>query len=143
MEKTTASAALLALASNGEHRTKTGKLRELLPEIEAAQAAGNTNKVIVETLNAQGFEITLKSFPTMLHRARKGLKKLGAPSFKKEQNQPSAGRNKSADKELVEAGNKPPVVDRVLKPVGKTTPPTQEELKNITRSQIDLADYES
>lgn len=63
--------ALRALASGSANRSKIGRLRELLSEIEASQRAGVSNRKIVETLNAHGFEVTLKSFETMLYRLRK------------------------------------------------------------------------
>ncbi len=114
-----------------------GRLRELLPEIEAAQIAGNTNKAIVETLNAQGLDITLASFPTMLHRARKGLKKPMPEKTKETKNPPTAGGVKSADKKNVVEPT--PSAD---KPAGVKKTATQEELKQISRTTVDLSQYE-
>lgn len=71
MEKTSIAAALKALATDSLSRSKIGRMRELLSDIEAAQNAGVSNAKIVETLNAQNFEITLKVFETMLYRLRK------------------------------------------------------------------------
>ncbi len=71
MDKSPAEQALLALAKEDAGRTKTARLREMLDAIEATKRAGVSNARIVETLNAQGFDLTLKTFETMLYRIRK------------------------------------------------------------------------
>lgn len=71
MDKSPAEQALLALAKEDAGRTKTARLREMLGAIEATKQAGVSNARIVETLNAQGFDLTLKTFETMLYRIRK------------------------------------------------------------------------
>lgn len=71
MDKSPAEQALLALAKEDAGRTKTARLREMLSAIEATKRAGVSNARIVETLNAQGFDLTLKTFETMLYRIRK------------------------------------------------------------------------
>lgn len=75
MEKASIAEALRALASDSESRSKISRMRELYPDIEAAQKAGVTNSKIVETLNSQGLDVTLKTFETMLYRLRKELGK--------------------------------------------------------------------
>lgn len=79
MNKSAAAQALLALAKEGAGRTKTARLREILGEIETAQQAGVSNARIVETLNAQAFDLTLKTFETMLYRIRKKQRQTTAP----------------------------------------------------------------
>jgi hypothetical protein len=79
MENKTLSEALRGLIGSGAGRSKMGRLRDLLPEIEAAQYNGVNVKTIIKTMSEYGLEITEKSFPTMLHRARKGLKKSQLP----------------------------------------------------------------
>lgn len=71
MELPKAAEALRALAANTENRSKIGRLRGIYAEVEATQRAGVSNSKIVETLNAQGFDLTLKTFETMLYRIRK------------------------------------------------------------------------
>lgn len=71
MDTSPAEKALLALAKEDAERTKTARLREMLDTIEATKRAGVSNARIVETLNAQGFDLTLKTFETMLYRIRK------------------------------------------------------------------------
>lgn len=131
-----------------------GRLRELLPEIEAAQIAGNTNKAIVETLNAQGLDIALASFPTMLHRARKGLKKTvtavipesqqqPAPANTPErQNPPAAGLDKDSDVKKPEQPVKPETTFVTKPDNGAKGPPTQQQLKDLSRSNFDLSQFD-
>lgn len=70
MSQANAALALQALARSGTARTKAARLRELLPEIEAAQAAGVKHVHILEALNAHGFALSMKSYSVMLHRLR-------------------------------------------------------------------------
>jgi hypothetical protein len=82
MEKSTAAAeALRVLAKDSANRTKIGRLREIIAEIETAQKAGVHNSKIVETLNEQGFELTLKTFETMLYRIRRRRKQDGYNTY--------------------------------------------------------------
>lgn len=71
--------ALLKLAEETANRSKIGRLRGVYSEIEIAQKAGVSNSKIVETLNDCGFELTLKTFETMLYRIRKGQQKANKP----------------------------------------------------------------
>lgn len=68
--------ALQALSRSSAARTKSSRLRELLPEIEAAQAAGVKHEHILETLNAHGFDLSKKSYSVMLWRLRQQAKHL-------------------------------------------------------------------
>ena len=63
--------AIRQLARSHEARSKIGKLRELYSTIEEARRAGVSNKKIMETLNARGYDLTIKTFESMLHRIRK------------------------------------------------------------------------
>lgn len=69
--------ALAALPTSSSTRTKAGRLRELLPQIEVVHAAGVPHQTIVETLNEKGFDLTLKTYKAMLYRARQELAKGG------------------------------------------------------------------
>ena len=64
---------LRRLAQSNPHRSKTGCLRELYVEIEAARKAGFTTEKIVDALNEKGLDISLGTFVTLLHRIRKQL----------------------------------------------------------------------
>lgn len=64
-------AALQALVqSDATARTKMGRLRQLLPEIEAAQAAGISHEQILVALNERGFDLKMGPYSTMLWRIR-------------------------------------------------------------------------
>lgn len=71
MKKESVIDALVTLTNGLENRSKVAQLREVYPYIEAAKRAGFKNSKIVETLNAQGFALTLKSFEMLLYRIRK------------------------------------------------------------------------
>lgn len=71
MDKDSITDALLALANQMANRSKIAQLREVFAHIEVAQRAGVKNAKIVETLNEQGFDLTVKAFEMMLHRIRK------------------------------------------------------------------------
>jgi hypothetical protein len=74
MEKLSPTDALRALAKNSVNRSKIGRLRELILEIEAAQRAGVSITEILETLIAQGLDFKeKKSFESTLYRIRKEM----------------------------------------------------------------------
>lgn len=75
-----AAEALRALAQGTENRSKIESLRGVYDEIEKAQRAGASNSKIVETLNGQGFNLTLKTFETTLYRIRQERAKQAAPA---------------------------------------------------------------
>ena len=71
----TAAQALLALSRSSTARTQVARLRELLPDIEAAQAAGVRHQHILDALNAHGFALSLKAYSVMLYRLRQARAK--------------------------------------------------------------------
>lgn len=71
----TAAQALLALSRSSTARTQVARLRELLPDIEAAQAAGVKHQHILESLNAHGFALSMKAYSVMLYRLRQARAK--------------------------------------------------------------------
>ena len=75
MEIEKAAESLRALA-RGENRSKMGRMRELVPYIENAKAAGVSLGKILETLNANGMDMKMQSFKSMLYRIRKENKKI-------------------------------------------------------------------
>ncbi|EDW8942669.1 hypothetical protein A4O59_004296 [Salmonella enterica subsp. enterica] len=60
-----------ALLAKNVTRSKTGRIRERFAEIEEAQQQGIRNIDIVNALNAEGLDLTLKTFENILHRIRK------------------------------------------------------------------------
>ena len=79
LDTPTIAQALLALSRSSAARTKASRLRELLPEIEAAQAAGVKHEHILETLNTHGFDLSKKSYSVMLWRLRQQAKRPSGP----------------------------------------------------------------
>ncbi len=63
--------ALRALVRDHGSPSKISRIREIFDEIEATQRGGVPNKLIVEALNARGYDLTFKTFETILHRIRK------------------------------------------------------------------------
>jgi predicted transcriptional regulator len=62
---------LQRLATDSSKRSKAARLREVLPNVEAASAAGVNQSEIVKVLAASGLEISKKSLGVMLSRIRK------------------------------------------------------------------------
>lgn len=52
-------------------RSKASRLAVLMPEIEQLMKSGVSRQAIVNRLNEQGFDLTMKTFATMLGRLRK------------------------------------------------------------------------
>jgi len=69
-ERENLAAALLDVAS-GSRRNKTARLRECFDEIEAAKAAGASNKTIVATLEANGLFYDVPNLKNACSRIRK------------------------------------------------------------------------
>lgn len=59
------------LTTNSSKRSKASRLRDVLPDIEAAKAAGVKQSEIVKVLAASGLELSEKSLGVMLSRIRK------------------------------------------------------------------------
>lgn len=60
----------LEALANASQRTAIERMRDVLPQIEAAIDAGASRKQIVEALNEEGIEVTLTVFSTYLTRLR-------------------------------------------------------------------------
>ena len=54
--------------------TKAGRLRELMPTIEAKVASGVRHEDILDALNSHGFDLTERTYKTYLYRFRKAVK---------------------------------------------------------------------
>ncbi|CAJ0781563.1 hypothetical protein [Ralstonia chuxiongensis] len=64
-------AALDELAEDSGSRTKVGRLRSILPSILRTKEAGVPDTKIVETLNRFDFQISVRSFRTMVGRLKR------------------------------------------------------------------------
>jgi hypothetical protein len=78
------------LSRSSAARTQVARLRELLPDIEAAQAAGVKHQHILEALNAHGFSLSMKAYSVMLYRLRQGRAKSAGASAASVVPQPAA-----------------------------------------------------
>lgn len=56
-------------------RTKSGRIRELLPEIEAARERGATHTEILTMLNELGLDLKFRAYMTLVSRAREREKR--------------------------------------------------------------------
>lgn len=68
---------LQALAAAGKGRSKAGQLRRVLPDLEAALAAGATYAALLETLKEHGLVMTVGTFKVTLSRLRAQQAKRG------------------------------------------------------------------
>jgi len=71
MSKNSVAEALRTLATSDKSRSETARLRDVFGEVEDALKAGVSRAAILETLHAQGFTMTPKSFESALYRLRK------------------------------------------------------------------------
>lgn len=142
MTQATASQALQELAEKTNKRSKMGRLRELLPDIEAAQLAGVSNEQIVETLNKQGLDITPKAFSVMLTRARKQVKEKGLVVTPASAKPALPAGDKGSDMKEPEQPAKPETTFVTKTDDGGKGPPTQQQLKDHSRSSFDMSQFE-
>ena len=82
MTKDSVADVLRALATGDKSRSETARLRDIVDEVEAALAAGVSRAAVLDTLNAQGFTMTLKSFESALYRIRKKRTQAAKPAAK-------------------------------------------------------------
>lgn len=97
----TPASALLSLAKSSTGRTKMGRFRQLLPEIEAARQAGATHQAIVDVLRSQGLELSEKTYSVMLARARAKTKQQ-APASPRQEHRPVSVMRQPAPGQSVE-----------------------------------------
>jgi hypothetical protein len=71
MSKNSASERLRALAEKEVPRSKTARVRQVFDDIEALQRDGYSLTQILDSLNEEGFDLSLSQFKVMLHRIRK------------------------------------------------------------------------
>lgn len=66
--------ALRVLIATDQDRSDTARLRDIYEGVEAARKAGVSREKIWQTLQEQGFKLTLRGFDTALHRIRRERK---------------------------------------------------------------------
>ena len=87
-----------ALIKDKKNRSKIGQLRELLPSIQDAHAAGVTLGRIVEELSKMGINVSYGYLRTVLHRIRKNTEKKAKKTTQVTKNQAiNSTEEKSSD----------------------------------------------
>lgn len=79
MTSPTASDQLNALATTSSKRSKTARLKDLMPDIDHAMQSGVPRSEILQILSASGLEMTMSYFDV----ARRRIKKLPSSSSRK------------------------------------------------------------
>ena len=124
---------LRALATGDKGRSETARLRDIVDEIEAALAAGVSRAAVLETLNAQGFTMTLKSFESALYRIRKKRTQAAKPAAKIGQ----IGHGQAAEPASQPA--QAPQQEPAGEPQARITNPA--DVRKASRREINLEDY--
>lgn len=128
-----AARALAELVATDPNRSKIGRMRELLPSIEAAIAAGVSTKKIVETLCSQSLDVTQQSFYTMLYRLRKEQGITGRRAIAKPAVDPILAAGRPVSKPAA------PVAASVSTVAAKAIPAATKEVKNAIPGLENLA----
>lgn len=125
MNKDSVIDALVRLANGLESRSKVAQLREVYPYIEAAKRAGFKNLKILETLNAQGFDLTLKAFEMLLYRIRAEAKAsaTNTPSLPSSHFQSEKGARQSQPTTSIPTSNWPTGQGNSTSPPGLSSKP--------------------
>lgn len=129
------------LANTGTaQQSQQGKIRALLPEIDAAIAQGIPRATILENLRESGIAMSLPVFSTAIHRAREAAKKqqgrqargpalapapVPVPALDTDPTDPGAApltkkqqRERAADQWIKPAHN--PIIDRLIEKESKS-----------------------
>lgn len=114
--------------------TKAGRLRELLPMIEAKVAAGVKHDEILEAINSHGFDLNKHAYKTYLYRFRKSAKKAVKDGKAPFPSPSLSGSAKAAAVPVSESAAVPPVagVER-----------TPEQVKAVLNQKIDLKQFKN
>ena len=86
------------LTTDSSKRSKAARLRDVLPSIEAAKAAGVKQSEIVKVLAASGLELSEKSLGVMLSRIRKKSNSLAESSI----DSPRGRNSKSLNSDIID-----------------------------------------
>lgn len=142
MEHTDASNRLKALASSAPTRSKSARLRDLMPDIDHAMKHGVPRSEILKVLSEAGIEMTMGYF----NISRNRIKKLQSKAVKSKSPEPKFSNQKAADsadskniKDQHPDVNNSPDSDK-LKPMDSTNPPEQSA-KRFRNQFVDLDAY--
>lgn len=139
MDKKAITKALRDLANDNEARSKAAQFRDLMPDIEAALAAGVSQSKVLETLNKNGLELTANTFRTFLRRARlktatgKNARSAATPTPRLENSQDSTTETGEPDTtpDAALKSHDPQVINNIL----SSTPDLNSLAKASTRGK--------
>ncbi|WP_122302973.1 hypothetical protein [Pseudomonas amygdali] len=93
MTKSSLANKLTSLAESSQDRSIAARLREVFPEIEQAIGKGVSRSVILQTLQDDGMEISMKTFESALYRMRKAKLAVHNASALNQENSQSSDNN--------------------------------------------------
>ena len=126
---------LQRLATDSSKRSKAARLRDVLPDIEVAKAAGVKQSEIVKVLAASGLELSEKSLGVMLSRIRKTSDSLAKSSI----DSPPERNSKSLNSDIIDLPIQQSADPRVDQLKDKSHDPAA--LKEVMRSKPSLDYY--
>jgi hypothetical protein len=126
--------------SKSSRRNKTAQLREIFDEVESAKAAGVSNKVIVETLQKNGIFYDVNNFKN----ARSRILKERALATLQNQSLPETAKPPAIDQVATRKLAKLEVktVDAQATETGGIKTLSSEDIKELSKKEIDLSDYQ-
>lgn len=125
MNSTKISEQLRKLATDNEKRTKSARLNDIFEDIEFALNNGIPRQIIVDLLNENGLEISLKSFESTLARLRKKRKAINKESPLIVNSTPSNNK----ETKILTTHSKPPPL-----------PKTKEEQEEFAKKFVNKSD---
>lgn len=153
----------LSEVASGSRRNKTAQLREIFDEVEAAKAAGASNKTIVDALAANGLIFDVNNFKNarsrilkeralaaLTHASQAGVNTISRSALNTEPNHGDLSK-KNERRKGNQSPNQRPRERETVPLLGKARlekralekKPTAEDLKNLARRDIDLDEYEN
>jgi hypothetical protein len=127
MTSPTASDQLKALATTSSKRSKTARLKNLMPDIDHAMQSGVPRSEILQILSASGLEMTLSYFDV----ARRRIKKLQSASSRELDSTPLVRSNEADNSKSIEQPHATSLNSPVssnpdtIKPLIPSNPPAQ------------------
>ncbi|WP_157656026.1 hypothetical protein [Burkholderia ubonensis] len=118
------SAQLRALTKSPDQRSQTARLRDVLPDVEAAIAAGVRHEHILNTLHNGGFTFTMSGFKQALRRLRARSER--AP----------AGRDDSSTRRSINTQSEPLVQPPSAAKTSKTIEELAAERPDLSKHEI-------
>jgi len=124
-------------AASGSQRSKIARLREIFEEVEAAKAAGTSNKIIVSALEAHGLIFDVNNFKNTRSRI---LKERAMETFAQ------AAQSVNPPTPAITKKHVTPFSKEIAFPSAPTPTPTSAPappgvLTSILRGEVDLKKY--